>query len=324
MNQWQTEVKIKKPNFQIPLGSSFYVIGSCFSDHLKNSLSNHLFYVAPSPYGIEYNPVSIGQGLTRILNRQLFQPADIISTSNGFTTWSHHSKKNNSNQELLLQELNHQLNEAFLKIQNADFLVITPGTAYCYYYKQNQLPVNNCHKMPQNLFIRKPCSIEEIVNAIAPNLKKIITLNQKVKFIFTLSPVKHLRDDPTENSYSKALCRCGIEELIKCFSSNSYYFPAYEIMTDELRDYRFYDRSMTHPSEESAEFIISKFYQTFLADKDLDFIKEWTHSLKFLNHRNTSKSINDYLNENIEQKNKILAIKNRFPHLNWAPFSHIF
>lgn len=324
MNRWQTEVIIKKPSFQIPIGSSFYIIGSCFSDHLKNSLINHLFHVTPSPFGIEYNPVSIGQGLDRILNQQFFQPIDIISTSSGFTTWLHHSKKNDSNQELLLQELNHQLKEAFIKIQNADFLVITPGTAFCYYLKEGQLPVNNCHKMPQNLFIRKPCSVEDIVNAIAPCLKKIKTINQRVRFIFSLSPVKHLRDDPTENSFSKALCRCGIEELVKIFPKISYYFPAYEIMTDELRDYRFYDRSMTHPTEEAAEFIISKFYGAFLADKDLDFIKEWAQILKFINHKNSTKTIIDYLNENNEQKSKILAIKSRLPHLNWSAFSHIF
>ena len=324
MTNWQTKVSIKKPPFPISLGSSFYSIGSCFSNHLQNSLSNNLFYVTPSPFGIEYNFISMSQGLSQVLSGNNYQLKDLIKTTTGYSTWAHHSQVTFQNQNELLLHLNKSLEQARLSLNEINYLIITPGTSYCYYLKDTSVAVNNCHKMPQTLFTRRSSSIEEIISSLAPCLDQIKNINKKVKFIFTLSPVKHLRDDPTENSYSKAICRCAIEELVKKFNENSYYFPSYEIMTDELRDYRFYDENMTHPSTEATQFIISKFFETFLNENDLNFIKEWIQITKFLQHKNDYPSITDYLNANPIQKNKILTLKSSKPHLNWAAFSKIF
>lgn len=324
MNSWQTAVSIKKPPFEIKLGSSFYMMGSCFSDHLKIALVNNLFRVSPSPFGIEYNPISMAQGLTRILNGKKYELNDIVQTGSSFTTWSHHSQVLFKNQNELLHEINNSLVTSFQDLKNAEYLMITLGTAFFYSLKNTLIAVNNCHKMPPSLFSRRAASVEEMVKALAPCLEKIKSENNKIKFIFTLSPVKHLRDDPTENSYSKALCRCSIEELIKLFIENSYYFPAYEIMTDELRDYRFYDSSMTHPSAEAAQFIISKFFEVFLDGQGRKFQKEWLQVLKFLQHRSHQVNLEDYLNENLNQKNKILALQKEYPSLNWSNFSAIF
>lgn len=323
MNPWQTEIPIKKPPFPITLGKSFYVIGSCFSDHIKTALSNNLFSVTASPFGTEYNFLSMAHGLSRILSEEQYDSKDVIQTTKGFTTWSHHSQISFENQTDLLKEVNHHLAESLTNLSKTDYLIITPGTAYCYFSKESSMVVNNCHKMPANLFSRRPCTVEEMVKAIAPSLEKLKSLNQRIKFIFTLSPVKHLRDDPTENSYSKSLCRCSIEELINIFRENSYYFPAYEIMTDELRDYRFYDKSMTHPSLEAVEFIINKFFDIFLDLKGQEFFKEWKPVLKFLQHRRSQPDFEIFLNENLTQKNKILTLQGKFPQLNWNKLVHI-
>lgn len=324
MNRWQTEVSIQKPPFLINTNSSFYFIGSCFSEHIQKNLTQNLFDVNGSPFGIEYNPISISQNLKRILNQNLFDKEEIIQTSNGYSTWHHHSKYNHSNDQEFIKENNQNLKMALQKMTHADFLCITLGTAFCYYLKDSQTPVNNCHKMPPSLFSRKPSSVLEIANQLASCLDKIISINPKIKFIFTLSPVKHLRDNPTENSYSKALCRCAIEELILKFNNNSFYFPAYEILNDELRDYRFYDSDMMHPSKQTTQYIAEKFLETMLDHQSKEFIKEWAPIQKFLEHNPDNPLSPSYQNALTSINNKILTLKSKFPQLHWNNFKPKF
>ena len=324
MSLWQTEVLIKKPPFQLSLGSSFYLIGSCFSTHIKIFLEKKLFNVTPSPFGIEYNPICMAQGLNKILFEKPFALADIIHPDTGFTTWFHHRKINYQDQNELLSQLNNQLKESLQTLNQVDCLMITMGTAFCYYLKDTSFAVNNCHKMPPHLFTRKACTVEEIVAALAPCLRQLKSANKNIKFIFTLSPVKHLRDDPTENSYSKALCRCSIEVLMELFKENSYYFPAFELMTDELRDYRFYDSSLTHPSPDAIQFIATKFIDNLIDSHGQEFLKEWNPIIKFLNHKIENTPLKSYLDANQAQKNKILALQKKYPMVFWPSFLKYF
>jgi hypothetical protein len=324
MNRWQTEVLIKKPPFFINLNSSFYLIGSCFSEHIQKALSKNLFSVSSSPFGIEYNPISMAKGLTRILDQKPFLLEEVIHTSSGHSTWYHHSKFNQSNSQELLTQINKNLKSSLDEIKKCDFICITLGTAFYYYLNDSQMPVNNCHKMPTHLFSRKSATIEKILNEFGVCLENIKSINPKVNFIFTLSPVKHLRDDPTENSYSKAICRCAIEELVLKFKENSFYFPAYEILQDELRDYRYYDSNMTHPSLEAVQFIISKFFESILTPSGKDFLKEWTPILKYLEHKPENSTSTTYQNSLQIINNKILNLKTRFPQIDWQNFSTKF
>lgn len=324
MNRWQTEVLVKKPPFLVNAKSSIYFIGSCFSEHIQKALTLNLFNVTTSPFGIEYNPISMSHGLTRILNQKMFTLDETFQTSRGYSTWFHHSKFSHPNSEELLEKTNQNLRSAYSEIKNSEFMCITLGTAFCYYLSESQLPVNNCHKMPSQLFFRKPATSIEIANKLGDCLEKIHTLNPKIKFIFTLSPVKHLRDDPTENSYSKALCRCAIEEMILKFKENSFYFPAYEILNDELRDYRFYDSDMTHPSRESVQHITAKFFESILDHHCKEFTKEWAPILKFLDHKPENTTSNSYQNALHSINNKILTLKSKYPQFCWQNFKPNF
>lgn len=324
MNRWQTEVPIKKPPFSINSDSSIYLIGSCFSEHIQKALTKNLFNVSSSPYGIEYNPISMAQGLSRILNQKEFLAEEVINTSSGYSTWFHHSKFNHSNSQELLVQINKSLKTSLDEIKKCNFMCITLGTAFYYSLSDSQLPVNNCHKMPSQLFNRRAATLIEISDELGACLENIKNINPNIKFIFTLSPVKHLRDDPTENSYSKAICRCAIEDLVARFKENSFYFPAYEILQDELRDYRYYDSNMTHPSQEAIQFIISKFFESILSSSGKEFIKEWSPILKFLEHKSEASSSVAYQNSLYSVNNKILTIKSKFPQISWQNFPTIF
>ena len=154
-------------------------------------------------------------------------------------------------------------------------------------------------------------------------INRLLEYNPHLQIIFTISPVRHLREGVIDNNRSKAVLIQAVHDVTNN-NEAVYYFPAYEIMTDELRDYRFYDRSMTHPSEEAVQFIISKFFATFLETKYISFQKEWAQMIKFLNHKNNDSDLKSYLDANLTQKNKILSLRSTYTHLNWAPFSQIF
>lgn len=324
MTTWQTTIPISKPPFAIALGGKFYNLGSCFSTHLNKALQENLFNVYSSPYGIEYNMVSMAQGLNRILNQNQFTEEEVIKTSLGYTTYQHHKLQTKTSPEELLQNLNNENPSHLQALLHADFLCLTPGTAFVYFKKSSDNPVNNCHKMPSSHFERRLCSIDETTQTFLPILTKLKRINQKLKFILSLSPVKHLRDDATENSLSKSICRICLEEIKNHFKEDAYYFPSFEIVTDELRDYRFYDESMTHPSEATTKYIIERFFQSCLDAKAKTFYTSWQSILKFLNHKPYEPSSQEHKKSLELYKERISTLKTEYPQINWANFEKLF
>jgi len=186
----------------------------------------------------------------------------------------HHSRFSSPTKEECLNAINRQYIAGAESLKNLDVLILTFGTAFVYQLTENGKTVANCHKQPRGLFTRKLLSVEEIVREYKEILGQIYRLRPKCLCIATISPVRHLRDNPHENLVSKSTLACAVHELEKAFPE-LYYFPAYEIMMDELRDYRFYEKDMAHPNGVAIDYIWEKFVDACVDDKSKRFIVEY-------------------------------------------------
>jgi hypothetical protein len=269
MEQFRTELPIT-PAPLIHHGSVILTTGSCFSDNIGQKLSESKFRTIVNPLGTSYNPLSIHKGL--MSNEP---DADLYIESEDM--WRHfdfHSRFSATSRSELREALIQQLRSEFF-----DTLIITYGTSWVYKHKATSEIVSNCHKRPQHEFEKVLLSVDDIVNSFA-ELRRCT--DQKI--ILTLSPVRHIKDTLEKNSVSKSTIRIAIYKILNEFSDVEY-FPAYEIMMDDLRDYRFYDADMIHPSGVAIDYIWKKFRERYFSKETQEIVERWSLVKKSLNHR---------------------------------------
>lgn len=285
-----TPVDIPKPERQIDFSSKILCLGSCFADSMGEKLSQYGFDCLVNPFGTLYNICSVFNslmrlgavsGLLRSQDNPLFSKEDIILRPDGkFVTWSHHSRcglrQADGTAEDFLKKANHDLNNAADFFRQADTVIITLGTSFVYKLKGTEFVVSNCHKFPAKDFERVFVPTEDTREMIA----QIKAMFPKKHFIFTVSPIRHLADGAHGNNLSKSALLLAIE------NAGAEYFPSYEIMLDELRDYRWYAEDMTHPSEAAIKYIFEKFTEAFIAESCKDQMKENLKAFKASQHRN--------------------------------------
>lgn len=285
-----TPVDIPKPERQIDFSSKILCLGSCFADSMGEKLTQYGFDCLVNPFGTLYNICSVFNslmrlgavsGLLRSSDNPLFSKEDIILRPDGkFVTWSHHSRcglrQADGTAEDFLKKANQDLNHAADFFCQADTVIITLGTSFVYKLKGTEFVVSNCHKFPAKDFERVFVPTEDTREMIA----QIKAMFPKKRFIFTVSPIRHLADGAHGNNLSKSALLLAIE------NAGAEYFPSYEIMLDELRDYRWYAEDMTHPSEAAIKYIFEKFSEAFIADDCKDQMKENLKTFKASQHRN--------------------------------------
>ncbi len=260
-------------------------IGSCFSDHIGTKLCNHNIPVIVNPLGITFNPISLSKALSRSIKRDLIEINDLQSCQGLYAHFDFHGKFNNPEKNVCYQSINRSISTAHEFIDKGiDYLIITLGTAFVYKHRSTEKIVNNCHKLPSDQFDRKLLNVDQIVASLSDSINDIITINPEAEVIFTVSPVRHIRDGIVNNARSKAILVEACHQLCEAFSCVNY-FPSYEIMMDVLRDYRFYHSDMIHPSDQAVDYIWDKFYQWFYDDKSQQFIKESEKINKMKAHR---------------------------------------
>jgi hypothetical protein len=263
-----TPVHISKPSFSINHAQRILMLGSCFVDEIGAKLQADKFNCLVNPFGVLYNPASIAALLLRSISEREYddQSPEILFADGLFHSWMHHSQFSSSNQQELLDKLNSTLLLVSDWICNADVLIVTFGTSYIYRLKENGMLVSNCHKQPDSLFTRERLSAYDIADAWKPLLQLLQSVNPHLHVIFTVSPIRHKRDGLHENQLSKAELLLAIDEILQTspMQGLSYYFPSYEILLDELRDYRFYATDMVHPSPLAVEYIYDKFQDCFI------------------------------------------------------------
>lgn len=281
----QTPVLLQKASFDITHRSPMLLFGSCFSENIGSKLMENKFSVAVNPFGVLYNPFSISNAINRLLDGQEFSDKDFICYNNSYHSFMHHGSFSNFTLEYALCKANKEFGLATTQLNAADFLLITFGTAYVFRWKETGEIVGNCHKIPAKQFARERLTVEEITLEWSNLIKRALASNIKLKILFTVSPIRHFKDGAHENQLSKSILHLSIDSLMQQFPSNAFYFPAYEIMMDQLRDYRFYTDDMLHPSQLAQGYIWKRFAEAYFSEETQSIITEWQRIQQSLAHR---------------------------------------
>lgn len=310
---FRTELPLHKSEQQISYADKILLLGSCFSENIGNWLSDHYLDVVVNPFGILYNPASISQSLERLIDEKLYTADDLFLHRGVYHSFDHHSRYSASDVATALERINQSRHEASLQLKNGNLLLITFGTAWIYVHNEQKRVVSNCHKLPEKIFSRRRLSVEEIVSEWKTLTTKLFSINPNLHIIFTVSPIRHIKDTLHGNQLSKATLLLAIDELTE-HSDRIHYFPAYELMMDDLRDYRFYAPDMLHPSDVAIEYIRSKFAATYFSDQTKQLFSSCEKIKRALEHRPSDPSSPDYkqfLTQNIEKLNQLID-KNPF------------
>ncbi|MDD2962024.1 MAG: GSCFA domain-containing protein [Muribaculaceae bacterium] len=282
---FRTEIEPLDSKGVIKHNCSIMMLGSCFTDNVGERLQRRLFDVDINPFGTTFNPLSIASNINRIIDGELYQETELFKYNEQWHSEMHHSSFSSVSSDEALRNINFRLAKAHSNIGNVSTLIITWGTAYVFTSTTSGRIVNNCHKQPAMEFERRLISIDEIVNTYTQLIERIIKVNSKVKIIFTVSPIRHIADGIAGNQLSKSVLRVASSILVERFKDTCIYFPSYEIMLDDLRDYRFYASDMLHPSELAIDYIYEKFSESFFDATTEEAAHQCSKLYKRLSHR---------------------------------------
>src|SRR6218665_2179402 len=255
----------EKQGFEIGHGQRIFLSGSCFSEHMGGLLKDHKFNVLGSPSVSLFNPLSIHSDLVHLMEQTPMNGDFILECEGLFFSYLHHSSVHAPNKEELIRQIEAARTQATAFLKEADHLILTFGTAFYYHHRQLNATVANCHKQPQHTFEKKMATPELISGLYGPLIGKLQKFNRRLRIIFSVSPVKYLKDGLLENTLSKATLHLAIHQLINAHK-NCHYFPAYELVNDDLRDYRFYKKDLAHPNEQAIEYVWQKFSECFFTE----------------------------------------------------------
>ncbi len=301
--QLQTHIPLPPATFQITHENNIFSIGSCFAVNIAAKLNEYKFPVKSNPFGIIYNPVSILHQLQIIFNKKAFDTPQYLN--NWWVSTSFHSSVHASDSNELTETVETIKKQVSAALSQTDVFIFTLGTAWVYTLNNRHTVVANCHKIPQKEFSKRLLSVEEAAEAIIEIKKLIHSIRPQAKFIFTISPVRHMRDGFTQNHQSKAILHLALRQTL---AADDMYFPAYEIMLDELRDYRFFDTDMVHPNALAIEYIWEKFSQMFFSSKTLEMIKKIDKINKGLQHKPFNPDNPEYCNFQQKLQEKINSL----------------
>ncbi len=271
-----THIDIPASDWKMKPKAQVLLVGSCFTDEVGEKMVRGGMEAMVNPFGTLYNPASIAASLLRSISERDYteDSTELVQGNDGlWHSWMHHSRFSSKSKTELLDAINETMHKVGSFLREADVLVITLGTAIIYRQKETGMLVANCHKMPDAMFVRERMTAYDIADQWLMLLQLLESVNPRLKVIFTVSPIRHKRDGMHINQISKGILLQALDEMAV------EYFPAYEIMLDELRDYRFYADDMIHPSELAVEYIWQRFQDTYFDNKTKDAVakatKEW-------------------------------------------------
>lgn len=317
MTNFRTIFSIDELPSKINYKSNILSFGSCFSENIGDKLTVSKFNALVNPFGILYNPESIANSFEILLKNKTFTVDDLFNHQGVWNSFYHHSRFSNTDKDICLTNINNAINEANNQLNNADFILITFGTAWVYEHKRNGKIVSNCHKVPAKEFVRYRLAACDIVEKYKSIIKKIKTENINCRFIFTVSPVRHLKDGAIENQLSKATLLTAVNELVESIDK-CYYFPSYELMMDDLRDYRFYADDMLHPSETAINYIWEKFVSKCIDSDSQQTMQNIKKLLSAVNHRPLQPGSESHKKFVVDTIKKIEIINTEFPEMNFS------
>lgn len=259
------------------------LLGSCFTEHIGARLRQYGWRIFENPAGIVFNPNSIYKTIERVVNKREIEASELFQHETLWHHWEFHSRCSHIEKSEALKIMNNAMLTAHSFLQNADWVFITLGTAYQYFLKENNQGVSNCHRVPAARFEKRLLSIAEIVADVEKSIELIKKMNPNIRFLFTISPVRHIKDGVVENNRSKARLIEAVHQI--CDNDTKIYFPAYELMIDVLRDYRFYDIDLVHPNYAATQSVWEFFTTHFMNASAHEFLKETIQIYDAYQHR---------------------------------------
>ncbi|KDN54878.1 GSCFA domain-containing protein [Flavobacterium seoulense] len=315
--QFRTKIPVQQNPFLIDYNSSMLSLGSCFAVNMASKLDYYKFQNNCNPFGIIFNPVSIEKLIERAVNKQLFTEKDIFFYNDLWHCFEVHSELSNPDKATFLKLLNELVLATNQQIAESTHFIITYGTSWVYRNIESNTIVANCHKVPQKQFTKEILSIETIQNAIQKTFALIESLNPKAKFIVTVSPVRHVKDGFVENQRSKAHLISAIHSALNSQLKTHNYFPSYEIMMDELRDYRFYADDMLHPSAMAVDYIWQIFKEKNISETTFDAMEEIATVQKGLAHKAFNPNSESHLKFEANLRKKISKLESQYPFMKF-------
>ena len=313
--KFRTEIKCPAASKQLDHHSSLVLLGSCFSEHMEDKFHYFKFDTFANPFGILFNPIAIETAVRSCIEKVHYSKEDLLKHGEVWMSLDHHSRFDHRDQNQVLDNINNHIELGYQTLGNASHVVITLGTSWVYKWKENNLVVGNCHKIPQKSFSKELLSSEEIVQSLRHIIDLIRSINKNVSFIFTVSPVRHLKDGFIENTLSKSLLHKAIHDVRK--ETDADYFPAYEIMMDDLRDYRFYKNDLVHPNEMAVDYIWELFKESWISESSRKIMNEIEDIQKSLAHRAFDASSEAHMKFLKKTEQKIELLKQKFPEIEF-------
>ena len=280
-------IDLKKPSKQINYKDKILLIGSCFTEHIGNSLEELKFSVLQNPNGILFDPLSVSQSLVSYIQNKQYNEKDFFQLNEVWHSWKHHSRFSNTNLEEAVRIINESQQQAHQFLKEADWIIITLGSSFSYQLTKlaeavkvspfggdlEGAGVANCHRAPAQWFHKHLMTIDEIISNLDNSFEQLFQFNPNLNIIFTVSPVRHIRDGVVDNNRSKARLIEAVHHLVNKYEKLNY-FPAYEMVIDVLRDYRFYDTDLVHPNYMATEFVLEKFAESFIDEPTQSLMQE--------------------------------------------------
>ncbi|HXB40930.1 MAG TPA: GSCFA domain-containing protein [Bacteroidia bacterium] len=298
---------IKSPEKPVSVKQKILLTGSCFAEEIGHKMSERRFNTLVNPHGILFNPLSLKKALEDYTEGKNYSEKDILKSNELWLSLNHHGRFSNTDSVKCLQSINEEINTAHTHLKKCDWLIVTFGSAFAYKYKSTGEVVGNCHKIPSAEFEKILLTKERIVAAWKTQMAALKKFNPTLNILFTVSPVRYIRDGLIENNRSKGILSDAVHTLVE-ENKNCFYFPAYEIVIDELRDYRFFKEDMIHPNHLAVNYVWEKFVSSFCDEQTKNFLSEYEPLLKSMNHRPLQENTEVYQRFKLELEEKINAL----------------
>ena len=313
----KTEIPLKKQSLNlIDYNSKIVLLGSCFSENISKKLNYFKFNSFSNPFGILFHPKAIENLITDAINEREFTEQDVFFENERWHSFNAHSSLSSTHKNELVNSLNSASSSTKKELEEATHIIITLGTSWVYRHIESDEMVANCHKIPQKKFLKELLTVDEITESLEAILALLKSINKNVVVLFTVSPVRHLKDGFVENTRSKSHLIAGIHNVVNA-RKGTFYFPSYELMMDELRDYRFYEEDMIHPNTVAINYIWEKFSKTWFSEDCFPIMKEIDAIQKGLSHRPFNEHSEQHQQFLKNLKLKMEELKLKFPPITF-------
>lgn len=321
--KFRYELEIVAPKKLIEHHHNIMLVGSCFTENIGEKLAKHKFNVYQNPNGILFNPVSVSEAIINIVEQKQYSKEDLFYYNEAYHSWQHHSRFSKVNAQDTVQEINKISHAAYNFLKTANILVVTLGSAWIYTLTEEALNAQkgsvaaNNHKAPHSWFEKKLMTPAQVITVLGTMLDRVGSINKDIQVIFTISPVRHLREGAINNNRSKAVLIQAVHDLID-YLPNLYYFPAYELVMDDLRDYRFFAEDLVHPNYAATEYVWEKLVDTCCTVDTKNLMKQVSEINLAYQHKPFNASSQQHKQFLQTYLQKAEALQQQYPHINFG------